>query len=132
MTRITAQRLFLLLIVALSMLALCSHSAEAAPYAPVTCKLDYDRALVLVHGSGDVVDAAVGQLDIQPTTAREDFFALPRVVTVTLFHGDTFAGLLDVRGRGDVLRIRVRNAKDLDACYSGEIDAAIVMSWIAR
>ena len=43
-----------------------------------------------------------------------------------------FAGLLDVRGRGDVLRIRVRGAKDLQTCYSGAIDAAIVMGWIAQ
>lgn len=132
MTRTNLPRLIMLAIWLIAALFFCYATTQAAPHAPVTCKLDYDRALVLVHGSGDVVDAAVGQLDIQPTTAREDFFALPRVVTVTLFHGDTFAGLLDVRGRGDVLRIRVRNAKDLDACYSGEIDAAIVMSWIAR
>lgn len=86
---------------------------------------------MLVHGSDHVIDVGqmVGELDIESTHSHEDFHGLPRVVTVTLFKGDTFAGLLDVRGRGDVLRIRVRNAKDLDACYSGEIDAAIVMSW---
>lgn len=72
----------------------------------------------------------VGRWAIEPTAAREDFYGLPRVITVTLFDGDDFAGLIDVRGHGDVLRVHVRGAKALETCWSGEIDAAVVRAWI--
>lgn len=135
MTRANAPRMVLLILWVIAALFFCYATTRAAPQSPaLPCKITYDRALVLVHGRDQIIprDELVGESDIRPTTAREDFYGLPRVVTVTLFTGDTFAGLLDVRGRGDVLRIRVRGAKDLETCYSGEIDAAIVQEWKAR
>lgn len=132
--KLTPQRLFLLIIFIIASAVFWFGTADAAPDTTPPCKLAFDNALALVHGSDHVIDVGdmVGQWAIMPTTARENFYALPRVVTVTLFTGDDFAGLLDVRGRGDVLRVRVRGGgKALDACVSGEIDAALVMRWIA-
>lgn len=131
--KLTPQRIVLLIFFLIASAVFWLGTADAAPQATPPCKLTFDRALALVHGSDHIIDVGemVGQWAIEPTAAREDFYGLPRVVTVTLFNGDTFAGLIDVRGRGDVLRVRVRpGGKALETCWSGAIDAAVVREWI--
>lgn len=135
MSRDNAPRLVMVILWLIAALAFCYSTTQAAPQDTPPCKLTFDRALALVHGSDHIADVGnmVGEWGIRQTAARENFHGLPRVVTITLFNGDAFAGLLDVRGAGAVLRIRVRpGGKALDTCYSGAIDAAIVQGWIAR
>lgn len=130
--KLTPQRLFLIIILIIASAVFWLGTADAAPQDMTPCKLQYDHALALVQADHSIREVQmVGQWAIEPTTAREDFYALPRVVTVTLFAGDDFAGLIDVRGRGDVLRVRVRpGGKNLQTCFSGAIDAAVVRTWI--
>ena len=128
--KLTPQRIVLIIILIIGSAVFWFGTSEAAPYDATPCKLQYDRALALVHDEGRIVEATVGQWAVRPTVARENFYGLPRVVTVTLFNGEHFAGLIDVRGRGDVLRVHVRGAKALETCWSGEIDAAIVQGWL--
>ena len=130
--KLTPQRIVLIIILIIGSAVFWFGTSEAAPYDATPCKLSYDRALALVHGSDHIADVSdmVGEWAMRPTTNTEDFYGLPRVVTVTLFAGEHFAGLIDVRGRGDVLRVHVRGAKALETCWSGEIDAAIVQGWL--
>lgn len=132
MSRDNAPRLVMVILWLIAALAFCYSTTQAAPQDTPPCKLTFDRALALVHGSDHIADVSdmVGECAVRPTVARENFYGLPRIVTVTLFNGEHFAGLIDVRGRGDVLRVHVRGAKALETCWSGEIDAAIVQGWL--
>lgn len=129
--KLTPQRIVLIIILIIGSAVFWFGTSDAAPYDATPCKLTFDRALALVHADHSVREANMaGQWALRPTMARENFYGLPRIITVTLFAGEHFAGLIDVRGRGDVLRVHVRDAKAMETCWSGEIDAAIVQGWL--
>lgn len=79
-------RLVMLILWLIAAIFFCVATTRAAPQDAPPCKLAFDRALALVHGRDHITREVqmVGQWGVRPTAVRENFYALPRVVTPRL------------------------------------------------
>jgi hypothetical protein len=131
------QRIIIIVLWLVAAVTFCVGTSKTAPHSASACKFgNVTTAIAVVPGRGQftLADNMVGEwvVALQPMQGGANFYGLPRVVTVGLFAGDEYAGLLTVRGSGAVLRLWARGGKDMQPCAAGEIDAAIVESWIAQ
>ncbi len=111
--------------------------AQAAPHS--ACKFGHVTLAIARVPGGDamrVTDAdmlaAVGQWAIvEPVQGGANFYGLPRYIYVTLFRGETFAGMLMIHKDANSLRLWALDDDEMQTtCAAGGVDAAMVDAWI--